>query len=231
MTTDLAIVLPPIVRRVHPRAKSLKLRIVQGQIFLTIPPHAKTREIEQFIQHSQTWLQQHFIPASEQSNKVSTADDFLIHKNSLSIKILKKEYSIKITEKSETESKGNQISVKNNQPAKQLTAWVLVKSKQELPRRLAGLATQHDFFYQKCSVRHAKTRWGSCNQQGGISLNAGLALLDLATIDYVLLHELCHTRHMNHSAQFWAEMAKVCPDYQNQRRLLKQFRWPIWWVY
>ena len=233
MTTDPAIVLPPIVRRVHPRAKRLKLRIVQGQIFLTIPPHAKTHEIEQFIQQSQPWLQQHFIAAPEQPNKLSTADDFLNQSNSLSIKILEHKKSVVINRKKNSKlfDKANVIYLPEHAPAKQLTAWILIESKRELPKRLAELAARYQFSYQKCSVRHAKTRWGSCNQQGSISLNAGLALLDQVTMDYVLLHELCHTRQMNHSAQFWAEVAKVCPDYQTQRKLLRQFRWPVWWDY
>lgn len=234
MTIESKILLPSIIRRIHPRAKRLRLRIVQGQIFLTIPPDAKIREIEQFIQHSQAWLHQNYMIADQPPSETTHADDFLIDQNSLSIFIINKEYKVKLVDKIKDWKENyieNEILIKNNQPAKQLTAWVLTKSKRELPKRLAKLEAKHDFSYQKCSVRHAKTRWGSCNQQGSISLNAGLALLDQETLDYVLLHELCHTRHMNHSSQFWAEVEKVCPSYQAQRKLLQQFRWPIWWRY
>lgn len=227
--------IPPIIRRVHPRAKRLKLRIVQGQVFLTVPPSAKARDIEQFIQCSQAWLRQHFTDLVEQPSEIqSTPDDFLIQKNSLSVKILNKEYVLiihKDIEKISIDQSKNLLILPAKQPAAHLTAWVLAKSKVELAQRLEELALQHNFSYHRCGVRHAKTRWGSCNQQGSISLNAGLALLDQATIDYVLLHELCHTRHMNHSAQFWAEVARVCPTNQAQRNLLKKFRWPVWWTY
>jgi len=238
MTTEscvpLPVVLPQIIRRVHPRATRLKLRIVQGQVFLTIPPRAKTADIERFLQNSQAWLQQHWAQfAAQPKPTASCPDDFLVKSNSLSISMLNKEWSIKINDgqTSKSVNQNYEIILPKHQSAKHLTAWVLAQSKQALPERLDTLAKQHGFQYQSCSVRHAKTRWGSCNQQGRISLNAGLALLDAKTADYVMLHELCHTRHMNHSAQFWAEVARVCPDYQTQRNHLKQFRWPEWWVY
>ena len=237
MTTESCVlppvVLPQIIRRVHPRATRLKLRITRGQVFLTIPPRAKNADIERFLQSSQAWLQQHWAQFSEQSTPTASCpDDFLIQSNSLSITILKRKWSVKINDcqNSTTVNQSHEIFLPKQQPAKHLTAWVLTQSKLALPKRLDQLAQQHGFQYQSCSVRHAKTRWGSCNQQGRISLNAGLALLDAKTADYVMLHELCHTRHMNHSAQFWAEVARVCPDYQAQRNQLKQFRWPEWWL-
>ncbi|MFZ3192613.1 MAG: SprT family zinc-dependent metalloprotease [Moraxellaceae bacterium] len=236
MTTESCIsppvVLPQIIRRVHPRATRLKLRIVQGQVFLTVPPCAKAADIERFLRSSQAWLQQHWVQfAAQPKPTVSCPDDFLVQSNSLSISILNKKWSVKINgpQNSKKINQNQEIILPKQQPAKHLTAWVLAESKRALPKYLDQLAKQHNFSYQRCSVRHAKTRWGSCNQQGSISLNAGLALLDQAMIDYVLLHELCHTRHMNHSERFWAEVARVCPDYQAQRNRLKQFRWPEWW--
>jgi len=202
-------------------------------VFLTIPPHAKNADIERFLQSSQGWLQQHWAQFAEQPKPTaSSPDDFLIQSNSLRISILNNSLSLKISENknSVVVNEENVIFMPKNQPAKHLTAWVLTQSKLALPKRLDQLAQQHGFQYQSCRVRHAKTRWGSCNQQGRISLNAGLALLDAKTADYVMLHELCHTRQMNHSARFWAEMAQVFPDYQTQRNQLKQFRWPEWWL-
>lgn len=230
-STASTIILPPITRRIHPQAKRLTLRIVRGQVFLTIPPNTKANQIEQFLQHSQAWLQQH---VSADGSQATSPDDFLLAKNSLSIKIINQEWQIQIGERnkkiiSTKENLTFLITLPSNQPAQQLTTWVELKAKQYLPRRLAELATQHGFYYHSTQVRQAKTRWGSCNQQGKISLNAGLVLLEPSTLDYVLLHELCHTRQMNHSAEFWAEVARVCPDYLAQRQLLKRFIWPAWW--
>ena len=77
-----------------------------------------------------------------------------------------------------------------------------------LPPRLEALAKKHGFRSSRCSVRNVQSRWGSCTSRGSINLNIHLVLLPDRLIDYVLLHELCHTVEMNHSDRFWALMDK-----------------------
>ena len=92
-----------------------------------------------------------------------------------------------------------------------------------LNQRLAELADEHDFEYRKVSIRSQKTRWGSCSSQDNISLNQNLLHLPDELIDYVLLHELTHTRVKNHSPNFWDELETVCPDAKEKRRLLETY--------
>lgn len=90
-----------------------------------------------------------------------------------------------------------------------------------LPRRLRYLADMHGFHYEKIRFGTQKGRWGSCSSNGTISLNVGLMALDPELIDYVLIHELCHTKNMNHSAQFWSSVEQCLPDYKARRKRLK----------
>lgn len=90
-----------------------------------------------------------------------------------------------------------------------------------LPSRLETLARQHGYEYRLVAVKQLKGRWGSCSEQKDIVLNCFLMQLPWELIDYVLLHELAHTKVMAHGPVFWDEMARALPDAQRRRKLIK----------
>ena len=96
------------------------------------------------------------------------------------------------------------------------------KARRAIIARLEELAREHGFCYGRVSVRNQKTRWGSCSSEGNINLNVNLVRLPEELRDYVLLHELVHTRIINHSARFWAELDRYVGDAKGLRRRLKE---------
>ena len=88
--------------------------------------------------------------------------------------------------------------------------------------KCAWLAPVVGVDYGRISIRHQKTRWGSCSAKGNLNFNCLLMLAPEDVRDYVVVHELCHRKEMNHSSAFWAEVARVVPDYREKERWLKE---------
>lgn len=97
------------------------------------------------------------------------------------------------------------------------------ESERYLIPRIFALASKYHFTYRKVTFRNNRSNWGSCSSNDDISLNVQLMKLPDDLIDYVLLHELCHTIEKNHGPGFWNLMKKVCPDYKIQLNRLKQY--------
>lgn len=98
------------------------------------------------------------------------------------------------------------------------------QAKAYLPGRLAELAAQHGFSYNQVRIKHNVSNWGSCSVKKNINLNLNLMRLPDELRDYVMLHELCHLKYMNHGKEFHALMESVCPNHKELRRQLRDFK-------
>jgi len=93
-----------------------------------------------------------------------------------------------------------------------------------LPIRLAELAARHGFSYKLVKIKKLRSRWGSCSNDKLITLNYFLMQLPWPLIDYVLLHELTHTVHLNHSPSFWSDFEKAYPNAKQMRKQIRAWR-------
>lgn len=100
---------------------------------------------------------------------------------------------------------------------------LMKKAKEYLPYRLDYFAKRYGYDYDKMRLSHANTRWGSCSSNRTISLNIGLMQVPEPLRDYVIVHELAHLNHMDHSAAFWREVETHDPLYKTHREKLKHF--------
>lgn len=91
----------------------------------------------------------------------------------------------------------------------------------DIPQRVARFAKRMGVTYGRITIRCQKTRWGSCSGSGNLNFNCLLMLTPESVRDYVVVHELCHRKEMNHGEAFWAEVAAVLPDYRENRKWLK----------
>ena len=110
----------------------------------------------------------------------------------------------------------------SNERRHQLRRWVRQRALQSFPSMLEKVSAQTGLNFSKLSIRSQKTRWGSCSIRGNISLNDQLLFMPTDTVEYLMIHELCHTRHLNHSSAFWSLVQQHCPNYRDHERHLSR---------
>ena len=96
-----------------------------------------------------------------------------------------------------------------------------LQARKVISERAAYFAPIVGVTYGRITIRSQHTRWGSCSSKGNLNFNCLLVQVPSEVLDYVVVHELCHRKEMNHSARFWAEVEQVLPDYQTRRKWLK----------
>ncbi|MDE7424348.1 MAG: M48 family metallopeptidase [Lachnospiraceae bacterium] len=113
-----------------------------------------------------------------------------------------------------------------NQPTEPLTMeeikQLAEKAMVKIPQRVYYYAAIVGVTYGKITIRNQKTRWGSCSRKGNLNFNCLLMLAPEEVLDYVVVHELCHRKEMNHSKRFWNEVERVLPSYRKQESWLKE---------
>ncbi len=110
-------------------------------------------------------------------------------------------------------------------PSPEMTAlfenYLYRLAKNYIPKRVGELAFLHRFNFNKVSVKKLKSRWGSCSSKKNLSFNYLLLKNSKDAIDYVIIHELCHTKEMNHSKRFWSLVEEAMPEYKKVKKKLR----------
>lgn len=207
--------------------RNIKISITnEGKVRVTLPYWAPYHVAAAFVQSKKEWITQH-----QQKNKVVLSDGAAIGK---AHRLVFAQDSSLSTPRSRLV--GNEIRISHppeltsNAPEVQKlakTACYKALQKQAatlLPQRLEILAAQHDFSYKAVSVRRMKSRWGSCDSHTNISLNIFLVQLPWDYIDYVLLHELSHTKAMHHGQEFWDVFESCLPTAKQYRKNMRNYK-------
>ncbi len=112
-----------------------------------------------------------------------------------------------------------------------LRSWTLAKGRDTLLPWLEVLAARHGFSYARTTIRAQRSLWGSLSTKGTLSLNCKLLFLPGELTEYVLLHELCHTSHLDHGPEFWSLLQQLDPEWKRKRKALRGGAWqfvPAW---
>ena len=184
------------VKIIRSNRKTLAIQINPDlSVTVRAPIYASQREIERILKEKEGWIQKHIEKIREQEAK------------------RKEMYG----EKGEYGKSAEREYLSNEEIHK-----LAEKALEYIPKRVSYFAKQIGVTYGKITIRNQKTRWGSCSRKGNLNFNCLLMLTPPEVIDYVVVHELCHRKEMNHSGAFWAEVEKVIPDYKEQVKWLKE---------
>ena len=211
--------------------KYLRIRMAPGRgIWVSVPPRVSRKQVEQFLEANRDWILQNHkqLEIYERDTGVGLRIGAEIKTKFHLLKIVGTD-ELKLTYRKEGEiivlSIPNHIEFRRIEKIVQqfLLEIYMLESRSFLPERVKQLSTKSGLLYKKLTLRNNISIWGSCSADDHISLNIKLMKLPDAIIDYVILHELCHTIEKNHSLNFWKLMESVCPDYLVLRKQLRTY--------
>lgn len=205
--------------RVSGRARRLSVRVYPGgRVEVVVPPGASPTAVQKFIGTHRQWIHRRV----EDLSTAAAMDDS--RPESIRLSAIDRHYAVEYRPTGESSASlriaGENVLVvsgplhDDRAIGAALRSWLADLAQQQLGSELDRVAVEGNFRYARAQIRRQRTRWGSCSASGTISLNVCLLFLRPQVVRYLLLHELCHTRHMNHSARFWALVESLEPDYR-----------------
>ncbi len=203
----------------HPFSKSIKITLKkEREILVTMPYLCPFKTAKDFLLKNFEKIKSFKIENKKLDKNIQTKFDTLRLIESNKLEIITKNNIVYFYYPNELDFYSDKIQ-KGLKEA--YFKAIKIEAKNYLPNRLEFLAKKFGFFYNNVTLRNQKTRFGSCSFQNNINLNINLMNYDFDCIDYVIIHELVHTKIKNHSQAFWAEVEKYCPNYKFLRKQLK----------
>lgn len=213
-----------IVRR-SARASQVRIRVApDGRLRASLPMYAPMFLVKRLLKNSREQLREilqaeHPTIEYENGMQIGKSHTLIIREvetSSLKVNTRRQQIIVDLPAHSSASDPAHQQEIRDA-----IAKALRREAKSYLPRRLKFLAEEHGYHYSNVRFSHASSRWGSCSSNGTISLNIALMKLPFELIDYVLVHELSHTREMNHSDDFWSLVGAADPNYKSHRQQLK----------
>jgi len=208
-----------------PNSKRISLKVeYPKKVIVSAPKHISKRFINRFVDDHQDWITTQLKKVASQHQQIESEDQILIFG-----KRYNKDYSFNNSLKQGVFILDDKLvinypsSSKKTAIKKEIALFLKTASRSYLYQRTPELAKKLELSYSSLTLREQKSRWGSCSSNDSINLNWRLVHYPPAVIDYVIIHELAHLVHRNHSKKFWQLVAEHDPDFNEHRTYLKRF--------
>jgi len=222
-----------LIRRSQ-RARRLSARVhADGRVEIVVPERVGRLRVLDFIARHRDWITQRLSETAPQMPEAFPP-------RRLELQALGQTWHLHLaggTGALRIRAQANQLLVLSGRGEREaqvraLRSWLTEHVRAPLTTKLRGLAVHHGFDFQSLQLRRQRTRWGSCSSRGVISLNICAVFQPPAVLDYLMIHELAHTREMNHSRAYWRTVASCCPDWRRlDRELATGWRHVPQWIF
>jgi len=201
----------------HPNSKNIRLSVRTNEVLVTYPPHTSPKTVRAFVNNHLDWIkeQKNKIKTKNNSQKIFTPDcNYTTRLHKLEIKESTENVTrIYINKGIINVSYPKRKEVSDPQIQEHIHFAIAealrIEAKIFLPERVIKLAGDHGFKIKNIFIKNNSSNWGSCSQVNNINLNLHLMRLPDHLIDYIILHELVHTKEKNHGPNFWAQLNRI----------------------
>lgn len=229
---------PPYTVRVSPRAKNVIIKLIPDKgLEVVLPKGVNRRDIPSFLDKRREWIEHNIRKLEEKGLSLSPPElilpdeiCFAASGNVFSVRRVKNRKSGLRMRRNVDKLLLSGSDWSSEEELEVLTRFVRNEAREFLVPELKRISAELNLSFSKVFIRSQRKRWGSCSAKGNINLNMKLMFLPYRLMRYVLIHELCHTVHLNHSAKYWRLVKMVEPDLEKLERELSeagQFV-PVW---
>ena len=205
---------------IRSKRKTLSLTINENaELIIRAPKRLSIEKIQDFINEKENWINRKKRLIENQIKDVTSNHNKLLYLGNL--------FPINVEQNASKELffTGEEFIANSIEPdslSLSIKKWYKNKFKEIALPRVAYFANKHNLMVNQVRIKNQKTMWGSCSSKNNINLNYLLLMAPMGVIDYVIVHELIHTIHRNHSTDFWDSVESIMPEFQEHKRWLKK---------
>jgi len=205
---------------IRSKRKTLSLTINENaELIIRAPNRLSIEKIQDFINEKENWINRKKRLIENQIKDVTSNHNKLLYLGNL--------FPINVEQNASKELffTGEEFIANSIEPDSltlSIKKWYKNKFKEIALPRVAYFANKHNLMVNQVRIKNQKTMWGSCSSKNNINLNYLLLMAPMGVIDYVIVHELVHTIHRNHSTDFWDSVESIMPEFQEHKRWLKK---------
>ena len=197
------------------RRKTLGLQVKEGEVIVKAPLFASDEAIEAFVQKYKEWIDKQLERQKATKRHFVFGERFWYLGQSYELRESQEEFAF-----------DGRYFLAKEPKAELFVHFYKERAKEYIPPLVERLAKEYGESYRKIAITSAHTRWGSCSSRKNLNFSYRLMMVPPEAIEYVVIHELSHLRHMNHSKAFWDLVRARMPEYKEIERILREFEVP-----